>query len=73
MLTGPRKIADRFKGQTIHLPAKNEFKTLRNRLLKQEYESIAPKLGVSRADLIALKYALSRRQVFNIVKGAINA
>ncbi|WP_163832282.1 hypothetical protein [Spartinivicinus ruber] len=62
------KIAVRFKGQTINLPAKNEFKTLRNRMVRQEYEKVKPRSGASRGDLIAIKYGLSRRQVFNITK-----
>ncbi|MDE1465654.1 Mor transcription activator family protein [Spartinivicinus poritis] len=62
------KIAARFKGQTIQIPIKSEVKTVRDKLIKQEYETTEPRSGVSRADLVALKYALSRRQVFNIIK-----
>ncbi|WP_163834712.1 Mor transcription activator family protein [Spartinivicinus ruber] len=61
------KIAARLSGQTIHFPTKNEFKELRNQLIRKEYINTKPSTGVSRADLVALKYALSRRQVFNII------
>nr|WP_235661266.1 Mor transcription activator family protein [Candidatus Hamiltonella defensa] len=57
-----------YAGTVLDLPSKYFFRAVRNHHIRQDYHS--GNLTGSRADHLALKYGLSRRQVLNVIKRA---
>ncbi|BGI52004.1 MAG: hypothetical protein HamCj_03570 [Candidatus Hamiltonella defensa (Ceratovacuna japonica)] len=55
-----------YAGTVLDLPSKYFFRTVRNHHIHQDYHSGT--LTGSRADHLALKYGLSRRQVLNVIR-----
>ena len=62
-----QRLCDRYRGDTAHLPSKRLFKGIRNELIRNEYRSLNGIKGLCRADFLAIKYGLSRRNILYIV------
>ncbi|ASX25794.1 Conserved hypothetical protein (Mor transcription activator domain) [Candidatus Hamiltonella defensa (Bemisia tabaci)] len=60
------RLCAHYAGTVLDLPGKYFFRAVRNHHLRQDYHSGT--LTGSRADQLALKYGLSRRQVLNVVR-----
>ncbi len=60
------RLCAHYAGNVLDLPSKYFFRAVRNHHIRQEYHSGT--LTGSRADHLALKYGLSRRQVLNVVR-----
>lgn len=56
-----------YQGDTLEIPSKKLFRELRNSIIRRDYTSMETRHG-SKADLLAIKYGLSRRQILNITR-----
>ncbi|UAA38210.1 hypothetical protein KIH87_16180 [Paraneptunicella aestuarii] len=64
-----QKLCDYYAGDTLDIPSKRIFRELRDKIIRSDYHSLKLEQG-SRANHLALKYGLSRRQVLNITRQA---
>ncbi|MCH9691707.1 MAG: hypothetical protein K0U59_06540 [Gammaproteobacteria bacterium] len=62
-----QRLCDFYAGDMIDIPSKRLFREVRDNLIRQDYHTMKLQRGC-RADHLALKYGLSRRQVLNITK-----
>ena len=62
-----QKLCDHYTGDTMHLPSKTQFKQIRNDLIRNEYYKLNGVKGFCRADFLAIKYGLSRRNILYII------
>ncbi|WP_178124458.1 hypothetical protein [Spartinivicinus ruber] len=62
------QLSDYFQGDHIELPSKQQFKQVRNDLIKRDYHKIKSGGGCSRVDWLAAKYGICRRQALNILR-----
>ncbi|MBU2714275.1 hypothetical protein [Zooshikella harenae] len=63
-----QKLSDYYQGEHIELPSKQLFKQIRNEMMRRDYESLKSGGGCSRADWLAIKYGVCRRQALNILR-----
>lgn len=61
-----QKLCHHFAGDTIDIPSKRQFRQVRDALIREDYATI--RLRGCKASYLAVKYGVSRRQVFNITK-----
>lgn len=61
-----QKLCDYYCGDTIEVPCKRVFRQVRDEIICREYHTM--ERGGNRANILALKYGLSRVQVLNIAK-----
>lgn len=64
-----QKLCDYYSGDTVDIPSKQIFRELRDKIIRHDYHTMKLEQGC-RANHLALKYGLSRRQVLNITKKA---
>ncbi|MDE1461624.1 hypothetical protein [Spartinivicinus poritis] len=62
------QLSDYYQGDHIELPTKQQFKQVRNDLIRKEYVTIKSGGGCSRVDWLAAKYGICRRQALNILR-----
>jgi Mor family transcriptional regulator len=67
-LEDSQKLCEAFSGDVLYLPSKKQFKSVRNKMIRSEYHSLNGVKGLCRADFLAIKYGLSRRNILYIVK-----
>ena len=60
-----QKLCDYYSGDTIEIPSKRLFRQIRDQVIQQDYRHLRLKRGC-KADHLAIKYGLSRRQILNI-------
>ncbi|MGI0119878.1 hypothetical protein [Zooshikella sp. RANM57] len=63
-----QKLSDYYQGEHIELPSKQLFKQIRNEMMRKDYESLKLGGGCSRADWLAIKYGVCKRQALNILR-----
>ncbi|BGI52076.1 MAG: hypothetical protein HamCj_08190 [Candidatus Hamiltonella defensa (Ceratovacuna japonica)] len=62
-----QKLCDYYCGDVIEVPCKKVFRQVRNDIISREYHSMTPEKE-NRANILALKYGLTSRQVLNIAR-----
>ena len=62
-----QKLCDYYCGDTIEVPCKKVFRQVRDDIISREYHTMKLEKG-NRANILALKYGLTSRQVLNIAK-----
>ena len=61
-------LCNYYGGDTIELPSKRLFREARDRVIRRDYQHLCLERGC-KADHLAIRYGLSRRQILNIVNG----
>ncbi len=61
-----QRLSQRYSGSTVTFPSKRAFMAIRNALIRSQYDDVETQPGMCKADVLAARYGISRRHVFNI-------